>query len=186
MRRIFDDFQIVTPRDQRESDPYRMDARRSRRLDRPRTFLWRTAFGAPPRCAPGLMLKVPGIDIDKNRLRAEISEHLGSRGKSKRSGDNLIAGFDSRWPTAQGAARRCNARVAGCFAPIYCANSASKRFALGPVVIHPDRSTVDDFALFLGAHRGADEREFVASLSCCSARGWRTEKQSALTIPLVV
>ena len=89
--------------------------------------------------ARGIDIEGAGIDIDENRLRAQVSQDLGGCGKGERRGDDLVAGTDAERPQREmqcAGAVRDRQRV---LRADILRQSFSKRLALGPVVIHPER-----------------------------------------------
>ena len=87
----------------------------------------------------GLMLKVPGSTSTKTGFAPRYPR---TSAVAVKVNGVVITSSPGPMPSAHSA--RCSAPVqcetaSACFAPTYCANSVSKRLALGPVVIHPER-----------------------------------------------
>ncbi len=93
---ILDDFQIVAPRDREDAIHVAWMAGEVDRLDRLDPLM--PAAFERLLDARGIDVEGAGVNIDKDRLRAEISQNLGSCGKGERRGDNFVAGTDAERP----------------------------------------------------------------------------------------
>src|ERR1700730_10541770 len=99
MRCVLDNFHIMPPCDREDPIHVAWMPSEMNRLDR----LDVAMLAVFERLLDASRIDIEGtrIDVDKNRLRAKVSKDLGRCGKSKRSGDDLVAGSDAQRPERQ-------------------------------------------------------------------------------------